>query len=427
LLSPTRSKATRRASVTAFHSKSKHLQLEESSSNSTESTADHHQQNHALLSPSRSKATRRASVKGFHSNAKKLQLEESSSNNNESTVDLDSCVSASSIGDRLKKKIQLQKFRHKQQNHALLSPTRSKATRRASVTAFHSKSKHLQLEESSSNSTESTADHHQQNHALLSPSRSKATRRASVKAFHSNFKQLQLEESSSNITEATADLDSCASTTSYEESSSYSGATSNSSSKKLDKNKKVDGKAKRKKNTKRSKSRQRHSRAPKSKKEEDNSSSSSSNGSSSGVRFSKHEQIEYIPHINDLSQTEIDSIWMKEDEYDTIRKRSLRLVEMIEDPKQRYPISGGDTMIVNTHLICVRGLCDMTTHCVDERDAVQRQLQTAVFRLQSQQQEMGGQGADPAQALRQVSRKYSKKSTKAARFVGISDRVTISI
>mmetsp|Transcript_11044 Transcript_11044/g.10709 ORF Transcript_11044/g.10709 Transcript_11044/m.10709 type:complete len:390 (-) Transcript_11044:57-1226(-) len=355
---------------------------------------------------------------------------------NDNTLDIPSTTttkptinnSNTSIGDRLKKKIQLQKFRHKQQNHALLSPTRSKATRRASVTAYNSNSKHLQLEESSSNSTESTADHHQQNHALLSPSRSKATRRASVKAFNSNFKLLQLEESSSNITEATADLDSCASNTSYEESSSSSGTTNNSSSKKLDKNKKVDGKAKRKKNTKRSKSRQRQSRAPKSKKEEDNNNNS--NGiSSTGVRFSKHEQIEYIPHINDLSQTEIDSRWMNEDEYNTIRKRSLRLVEMIEDPKQRYPISGGDTMIVNTHLICVRGLCDMTTHCVDERDAVQRQLQTAVFRLQSQQQERGyGQGAaDHTQALRQVSRKYSKKSTKAARFVGISDRVTISI
>mmetsp|Transcript_11045 Transcript_11045/g.10712 ORF Transcript_11045/g.10712 Transcript_11045/m.10712 type:complete len:396 (-) Transcript_11045:57-1244(-) len=361
---------------------------------------------------------------------------------NDNTLDIPSTTttkptinnSNTSIGDRLKKKIQLQKFRHKQQNHALLSPTRSKATRRASVTAYNSNSKHLQLEESSSNSTESTADHHQQNHALLSPSRSKATRRASVKAFNSNFKLLQLEESSSNITEATADLDSCASNTSYEESSSSSGTTSNSSSKKLDKNKKVDGKAKRKKNTKRSKSRQqRQSRAPKSKKEEDNNNNG--NGSSStGVRFSKHEQIEYIPHINDLSQTEIDSIWMKEDEYDTIRKRSLRLVEMIEDPQKRYPISN-DTMIVNTHLICVRGLCDMTTHCVEARDAVQQQLQTAVFRLQESQQQqdnkMGdGQGADhtqATQALRQVSRKYSKKSTKAARFVGISDRVTISI
>jgi len=247
-----------------------------------------------------------------------------------------------------------------------------------------------------------------------------------VKAFSSNFKQLQLEESSTcNSTESAADLDSCVSTTSsYEESSSSSCATSSSrSSKKLDKNKKVEGKEKRKKNTKRSKSRQRKQRQ--SKKEEDKSSS---NGSSTGVRFSKHEQIEYIPHINDISQTEIDSRWMKEDDYNTIRKRSLRLVEMIEDPKQRYPISGGDTMIVNTHLICVRGLCDMTTHCVDERDLVQRQLQTAVFRLQSQQQEMGdGQGMDHTQALRQVSRKYSKKSTKAARFVGISDRVTISI
>jgi len=288
---------------------------------------------------------------------------------------------------------------------------------------------------------------HQQKHvhALLSPSRSKATRRASVTAFHANANAKLLHEDSSSCnnseaTATTADIDSSCCTSSQDDGSSsgsYSCSSTSCASSSLtsEKHREADGNTKRKTSrTKRSK--QRHSQAHQSKKEEDddtNSSSSSSsctvnNNKSRSIRFAKYDQMEYIPHLNDISQTEIKATWMQEDDYNTIRLRSLRLVEMIEDPQKRYPISN-DTMIVNTHLICVRGLCDMTTHCVEARDAVQQQLQTAVFRLQSQQQqEMGGQGADPqTQALRQVSRKYSKKSTKAARFVGISDRVTISI
>jgi len=290
--------------------------------------------------------------------------------------------------------------------------------------------------------------HQQKHHALLSPSRSKATRRASVQAFHANAnsKQLQLYEDSScnnsEATAATADLDSSCCTSQHDDGSSsgsYScSSTSCASSLKSEKHREADSNTKRKSRTTRSK--QRHSQAHQSKKEEEeehNSSSSSctvNNKSSRSIRFAKYDQIEYIPHLNDLSPTEIKATWMQEDDYNRIRERSLRLVEMIEDPQKRYPISN-DTMIVNTHLICVRGLCDMTTHCVEARDAVQQQLQTAVFRLQESQQQqdnkMGdGQGADhtqATQALRQVSRKYSKKSTKAARFVGISDRVTISI
>mmetsp|Transcript_11046 Transcript_11046/g.10714 ORF Transcript_11046/g.10714 Transcript_11046/m.10714 type:complete len:365 (-) Transcript_11046:57-1151(-) len=290
---------------------------------------------------------------------------------------------------------------------------------------------------------------HQQKHvhALLSPSRSKATRRASVTAFHANANAKLLHEDSSSCnnseaTATTADIDSSCCTSSQDDGSSsgsYScSSTSCASSLKSEKHREADSNTKRKSRTTRSK--QRHSQAHQSKKEEEeehNSSSSSctvNNKSSRSIRFAKYDQIEYIPHLNDLSPTEIKATWMQEDDYNRIRERSLRLVEMIEDPQKRYPISN-DTMIVNTHLICVRGLCDMTTHCVEARDAVQQQLQTAVFRLQESQQQqdnkMGdGQGADhtqATQALRQVSRKYSKKSTKAARFVGISDRVTISI
>jgi len=238
---------------------------------------------------------------------------------------------------------------------------------------------------------------------------SSASRKAIRRSVQLNSKHRQ-ESISSSISEAVSadSVDSCS-----------------CSSLKSDRSREVGDKAKRKSHTKRSSSR-RHSHAThKSKKEpEDNSSSSSVNVNvnvKKSIRFSKYDEINYIPHINDISQEEIDSSWMSEDDYNTIRSRSLRLVEMIEDTK-RYPISA-DTMIVNKHLICVRGLSDMTSQCVYERDLLQRRLQTAVFRIQEQQKE--DNIVDP-QAIRQVSRKYSKKSTKSARFVGISDGVTIS-
>mmetsp|Transcript_21957 Transcript_21957/g.22270 ORF Transcript_21957/g.22270 Transcript_21957/m.22270 type:complete len:282 (+) Transcript_21957:65-910(+) len=228
--------------------------------------------------------------------------------------------------------------------------------------------------------------HQKQQHALLSPSRSKASRRASMTLISKQPQQI-----SSSI----SDVDSC---------SSSDGSSTDSS-------REVISKVQRKSShTKRSRSRK---HAKKKKKEEKLS-----------VRFAEYDQINYIPHLNDTSEEEIDSRWMNEDDYNSIRERSLRLVEMIEDTNKSYPISA-DTMIVNKHLICIRGLSDMTTQCVYERGILQRRLETAIFRMQQQQKDELGV-VDP-RAIRQVSRKHSKQSYKAARFVGIQDSLVFKM
>jgi len=164
---------------------------------------------------------------------------------------------------------------------------------------------------------------------------------------------------------------------------------------------------KRRSHTKRSK----RPRTHKSKKE-DNSISSSVKS----VRFSKYDQINDIPHINDFTQEEIDECWMNEEDYHFIRSRSYKLIDMMEDGN-RYPISA-DTMVVNKHLVCIRGLEGNTSQKQNERDQLQKKIQAAVFHLQQQQKE---DGVINPQAIRQVSKKYSKEPTKNARFVGISD------
>lgn len=139
------------------------------------------------------------------------------------------------------------------------------------------------------------------------------------------------------------------------------------------------------------------------------------------VRFSDFDHTVFIPHILDFTPEEIESCWMDEEDYRSIRSRSLTLIEMMEDEK-KYPISA-DYMIVNKHLVCVRGLGEKTTQCTRELERVQRKLYKAVFRTQEELREEGV--VDP-EAIRQASKKYSKKSAKTARFVGISDEVNVS-
>lgn len=202
--------------------------------------------------------------------------------------------------------------------------------------------------------------------------------------------------------------------------SSTSSCSYSCSSLKSDEDREVGGKGKRRSHTRRSKRSHPHAHQ-KSKKEPEESTCSTRNKLS--VRFSKYDQIEDIPNMNEMSQTEINATWMNEEDYEKIRSRSHKLIDMMEDPQKRYPISA-DTMIVNTHLVCVRGLEVNTSQQQQEREQHRRKLTTAVLRLQ-QQQEEGHIVDDPQEALRQLSKKYSKKSIKTARFTGISDGVTI--
>lgn len=218
----------------------------------------------------------------------------------------------------------------------------------------------------------------------------------------------QQEQKDNYISEGDADDSSG----SYDGSSSYSSLTS-------DKNRDVGTKSKRKSKTRRIKP---HKAKKEQQKHQDNNNASSSNSNGSrSIQFSNHDNIMYIPHILDFSKEEIEQCWMNEDDYYSIRSRSFRLIEMMEDTK-RHPVSACDTMIVNKHLVCVRGLGEKTSQCSYERDQIQRKLKTAVFRLQRQQKK---DGIIDEQAIRKICKKYSKNSTKTARFIGISDEVNI--
>merc|ERR1712183_972941 len=110
-----------------------------------------------------------------------------------------------------------------------------------------------------------------------------------------------------------------------------------------------------------------------------------------------------------------DDCWMDDDDYSIVQQRSLKLIGIMDNPEQISLSSDTNTMVVKNRLVCVRGLERMTTQRVEERSQIRMKLFNAVIRAQQD-----GYGEE---AIRQVSRKYSKPSTKVARMVGISDEV----
>ena len=202
-------------------------------------------------------------------------------------------------------------------------------------------------------------------------------------------------------------------------SSSSSSSSPSSSSSSLnhpdDSNREVGGKAKRSRNSRKVRSRLKLPNGI----EQNNTKH---NNNTKSVEFSNFDHTISIPHIRDFTSEEIKKCWIDEQDYRSIQSRSWALVEMMEDEKN-YPISA-DYMIVNEHFVCVRGLVDKTSQCTHELDRAQRKLYKSVFRVQ---EELRKQGLVDPEALRKACKKYSKKSIKTARFVGISDEYIYNV
>mmetsp|Transcript_42824 Transcript_42824/g.48320 ORF Transcript_42824/g.48320 Transcript_42824/m.48320 type:complete len:263 (+) Transcript_42824:115-903(+) len=221
----------------------------------------------------------------------------------------------------------------------------------------------------------STGSYHTQpQHAVLSPpsSSSRRTNKAHIRRV-----SLTLEEATTAIDD---DMTSCSMSHDGSSSSTVSSSCSYScSSLKSDEDREVGGKGKRRSHTRRNSRRSHPHPHQKSKKEPEESTRSNAVNKKLSVRFSKYDQIEDIPNMNDMSQEIINATWMNEEDYEKIRTRSHKLIDMMEDPQKRYPISA-DTMIVNTHLVCVRGLEVNTTQQQHAREQHRRKLTTAVLR-----------------------------------------------
>ena len=112
-----------------------------------------------------------------------------------------------------------------------------------------------------------------------------------------------------------------------------------------------------------------------------------------------------IPHIRDLTQEEISSVWMNDEEFRSIRRECLGTVGDLGDAK----VSDG---------FLLRGLDQHTCRYKNARDFIGRQVYDAVLSVQEFEK---ANGIDCSELMAQMSIKYSEPSVVAAQSAAISD------
>jgi len=116
--------------------------------------------------------------------------------------------------------------------------------------------------------------------------------------------------------------------------------------------------------------------------------------------------VQEIPHINDLSQEEVDSVWMNDDDFFVIRQECLGTVGEI-----------GPDKVTDGFLL--RGLDQHTHRYKETKGFIGRQVYDAVFSVQEFQRANGG--IDCSELMSQLVQKYSEPSLIAAQSAALSD------
>jgi hypothetical protein len=121
------------------------------------------------------------------------------------------------------------------------------------------------------------------------------------------------------------------------------------------------------------------------------------------LRFSKFDEVSEIPHIDDLSDEEVQDVWISPEEFRAIRQRARDLVSIIEGPNR----------VVSTHqgLCTTRGLDHHTPNQIEVREAVKDLIYETVFRIQSFQ---AAKDVDARGLMAELCQRYSSVSVAAA-------------
>ena len=128
------------------------------------------------------------------------------------------------------------------------------------------------------------------------------------------------------------------------------------------------------------------------------------------VTFSSTDELQEIPHINDLSDEEVKDVWMSREELQTIRRQCATIVKFMDM----------DSAI--RHGVCLRGLEQNTPSYVELQVGIRRQLYDAVYAIQQFQETTGVLVPD---LLAETCQKYSKESVIQAQIVGHNDAMFV--
>jgi hypothetical protein len=129
-----------------------------------------------------------------------------------------------------------------------------------------------------------------------------------------------------------------------------------------------------------------------------------------GVRFAEYGEVFKIPHIDDLSDEEVESVWTSPEELNEIQNSARETASLIDSPNfggalasRRRGQDGG---------ICFRGLDQNTPSYVKKREATQNWIYDAVFRLQ--RLNWAQQDAHVHGMIADLCRRYSSPAVGAA-------------
>lgn len=126
------------------------------------------------------------------------------------------------------------------------------------------------------------------------------------------------------------------------------------------------------------------------------------------VRFSRYDEVFEIPHIDDISDDEINDVWMSSEDGSKIRRDCQSIVLMLNSSS------------ANLKGIEKRGLEQHARSSTEQRRAVQDLLYEAVDRIQTFQDE---KGVEASHLIAELCQKISAVSIQAARRAGTQDAI----
>ena len=139
------------------------------------------------------------------------------------------------------------------------------------------------------------------------------------------------------------------------------------------------------------------------KKDDEDSSSVSSNTAKRSVRFAPDVRVKKIRHVNDMSEEELNGVYMHPNDFVEIRSQCIELVEDRD---------------FNTEGYFLRGLDKQTDHYREKVDNLRYEIQDAVFLIQ----ELAYQSnIDCTEIIAKVVSKKSEPAVAAAHMSGVSD------
>lgn len=125
------------------------------------------------------------------------------------------------------------------------------------------------------------------------------------------------------------------------------------------------------------------------------------------VRFANKTRVRKIPHHNDLSEEQIEQIWISKEDYRALRQDCAKRIRFLDKVKMKEP---------NEAPFCVRGLLNHTASARAKKNAYRDVMYDALAQALDKELE-----ENIEEALAQICKICSAPSVKTAHLEGLAD------